>query len=326
MLFYSSINCLNSEFKKNKLLKIVMNQLYPYFKIVRPLNCFLSGLSLIIGILITLGPDILVKNILIFSMGVIIITLIAAGGFVINDIYDLEIDKINQPARILPSGKISVSTARIYSGILFFIGLALSFYVLTFKSKGVNLGFIPPFFVIFGIITLFLYASLLKKLGIIGNLLITGLSAIPFIVGGIFINNLSRTVFPVLLVISVMYSREIIKDVEDVKGDIAASDFMLSLPVIIGVKNTINIGKVFLFLTIVFSALPFVGNTFAYFKSWAIVIVAIILDSIMIYSIIILHGSDDNLIANSKKVKVYLKIAILLGLVGLAFNPFTAIA
>lgn len=140
-----------------------MSQLYPYFKIVRPVNCFLSGLSLIIGILITLGPEILESNILLFSLGIVIITLVAAGGFVINDIYDLEIDKINQPMRILPSGKISLRTARIYSGLLFFIGLLLSFYALTFKTEGFDLGLFPPFFVIFGIISLFLYASFLKN-------------------------------------------------------------------------------------------------------------------------------------------------------------------
>ncbi len=311
--------------KINILLKIDMSQLYPYFKIIRPLNCLLSGLSLIIGIMITLGPKILSNNLFLFGIGVAIIILVAAGGFVINDIYDLEIDKINQPNRILPSEKISLRTARLYSMLLFLLGLLLSFYALTFKPIGLNLGLLPPIFVIFGIISLFLYASLLKKLGVIGNLLITGLSAIPFIVGGLFIDDLSRTVFPIILVISVMYSREIIKDVEDIKGDMAGSDFMLSLPAVIGVKNTIRIGKVFLFLTILFSSLPFVNETFSYFRSWAVVIVAMILDTIMVYSILILRGSDDNLIAKSKQVKVYLKIGILVGLIGLAFNPFTHI-
>ena len=302
-----------------------MSQLYPYFKIIRPLNCFLSGLSLFIGILITLGPKILGENLLLFSIGFLIIILIAAGGFVINDIYDIEIDKINQPHRILPSGKISLKTAKLYSTGLFIFGVVLSILVLSFKPIGFNLGLFPPFFVIFGIASLFLYASYLKKLGVIGNLLITGLSGIPFIVGGLFIGDLTRTVFPILLVISVMYSREIIKDVEDIKGDIEASDFMLSLPAIIGVKNTVNIGKIFMFLTIIFTALPFIGNTFSYFKSWAVVVMAMVLDITMIYSIIILNGTEDNLIATSKKVKVYLKIGILLGLIGLAFNPFTKI-
>lgn len=123
-----------------------------------------------------------------------------------------------------------------------------------------------------------------------------------------------------------MYSREIIKDVEDIKGDMAGSDFMLSLPAVIGVKNTIRIGKVFLFLTILFSTFPFVNKTFSYFKSWAVVLVVIILDTIMIYSILILHGSDENLIAKSKNVKIYLKIGIMIGLIGLAFNPFTPIS
>ena len=170
-----------------------------------------------------------------------------------------------------------------------------------------------------------LYASFLKKLGIIGNLIIAALSVIPFVIGGIFISDLSRTIFPILLVISIQYSREIIKDVEDVKGDIAGSDFMFSLPTVIGIKNTINIGKIFLVLAILFTFFPFVINQFSFFRSWGVVIVALVLDSIIFYSLAILHGSEDNLIAQSKKVKVYLKIGIIFGLIGLALNPFTKI-
>ena len=300
-----------------------MNSLYPYFKIIRPLNCFLAGLSLFIGILITLGIQILANNFYLFTIGAIIIILISAGGFVINDIYDLEIDKINQPHRILPSGKISLTNAKVYTILLFTIGLILSFYTLTIQTNDLDLGFLPPLFVIVGIVSLTLYAVFLKKLGIVGNLIITALSIIPFIVGGFFINDMTRTFFPILLVISVMYSREIIKDVEDIKGDVAASDFMLSLPTVIGIKNTINIGRFFLLLTMAITTLPFLDKNFLYFRSWGVLIVVIVVDFIAFYSIIILHGNEDRLIFEARKVKKYLKIGITVGLIGLALNPFT---
>lgn len=304
-------------------MKFFMNSLYPYFKIIRPLNCFMAGLSLYIGILITLGIQTLDNNFYLFTIGFITIILISAGGFVVNDIYDLEIDKINQPHRILPSGRISLTAAKLYTALLFLIGLLLSFYALTIKTTNLKLGLLPPFFVTVGIASLTLYAAVLKKLGVVGNLIITALSIIPFIVGGFFINNLARTVFPILLVISVQYSREIIKDVEDVKGDVAASDFMLSLPTIIGIKNTINIGKFFLILTLIFTALPFIDAGFIYFRSWAVVIVAVVMDIIVLYSIFILQGDDERLITEARRVKKYLKIGIAVGLVGLALNPFT---
>ena len=300
-----------------------MNTLSSYIKIVRPINCMLAGLSLYIGILITMGYDTLKANLYLFTIGAIIFIFVSAGGFVINDIYDLEIDKINQPQRILPSGKISLESAKIYTVVLFSISLLISFYALTVNTNNVNIGLLPPIFVIIGILCLILYAAVLKKLGVLGNLIITALSTIPFIIGGLFINDITRGIFPVLLVIGVQYSREIIKDVEDVKGDVEASDFMLSLPTIIGVRNTANLGKLFLFLTIFFTTLPFITNFFPFFRSWAVVAFGLVIDAIALYSIIILHGNEDNLMLQAKKVKKLLKLAIFIGLVGLALNPFT---
>ena len=297
---------------------------YPYLKIIRPFNCFLVGFSLYIGILITMGHDILFSNLYLFTIGTIIVTLVSAGGFVVNDIYDLEIDKINQPLRILPSQQISLTAAKVYTIILFTLGFILSLYALTIPTT-INLGYLPPFFVIIGIIFLILYASYLKKLGVVGNLVITGLSAITFIIGGLFINDVTRAFFPLLLVISLQYSREIIKDVEDIKGDVEASDFMFSLPTVIGVRNTIAIGKLLLLSAIICTFLPFTISNFEYFRSWAVIGFAIILDLILVYSIIILRGTDDNLIMQAKKVKKILKVGIAVGLVGLALNPYTLI-
>jgi geranylgeranylglycerol-phosphate geranylgeranyltransferase len=288
------------------------------------LNCIIAGTSLFVGILITLGVDLLVENLLVFILGSIIITLISAGGFVINDIYDYEIDKINQPGRILPSGSISLKTAKLYTLILFSIGFFLSLVVLVLDTT-INLGLIPPIITLVGIIFLFLYASIFKKLGIIGNLVITLLSTIPILIGGFFIDDISRSIFPSLIIVSLIYSREIIKDVEDIKGDLAGSDFMFSLPAVIGVKKTIYLGKLFLLLTVIISISPFVLEYFSYYRSWGVILFAVLLDGLILYSIILLRGSEENLIFQSKQVKIFLKIGIIVGLIGLASNPFSKI-
>lgn len=297
----------------------------PYFQIIRPLNCLLGGFSLYVGIMITMGKDFLFKNLYLVSIGCIVVFLISAGGFVINDIYDLEIDKINQPQRILPSNQISLATAWIYTFILFFVGLILSIYSLTIPTS-LHIGFLPPIMTIIGIISLFLYASFFKKLGLIGNLVIIALSTIPFFIGGLVVGGIiSRAVFPVLVVLTVQYAREIIKDVEDVNGDVAASDFIINLPTLIGIKKTVLLGRLLLLLTIIITILPFTTNLFPFFKSWGVAYFAISVDIICLYSIILLTGSEDALISKSKKVKVYLKMAIFFGLIGLALNSFTQI-
>ena len=302
-----------------------MSSIKSFVQIIRPLNCALGGFSLYVGIMITMGKDFLFKNLFLISIGCIVVFLISAGGFVINDIYDLEIDKINQPQRILPSNKISLQTAWMYAFILFLVGLLLSIYSLTLPAT-LNVGLLPPIMTVIGIISLLLYASLFKKLGLIGNLVIIGLSTIPFFIGGLVAGGIiSRAVFPVLIVLTVQYAREIIKDVDDVKGDVAASDFIINLPTLIGVKKTVLLGRFLLLLTIIITILPFTTNLFPYFKSWGVAYLAVTADIICLYSIVLLTGSDEILISKSKKVKTYLKVAIFFGLIGLALNSFTPI-
>ena len=68
------------------------------------------------------------NNIIIFNtfLAGISASLIAAAGYVINDYFDIKIDKINRPERPLASGEISVKSAIIYYSIFSIIGLSLS--------------------------------------------------------------------------------------------------------------------------------------------------------------------------------------------------------
>ena len=94
----------------------------PYLKITRPVNGITMGMGLLMAYIIAGSLD----NEFPF-LGYIY--LIIAGFFVtshamvLNDIIDLEIDKINAPHRPLPSGAMSVKNAKIYSLVLLGIGL-----------------------------------------------------------------------------------------------------------------------------------------------------------------------------------------------------------
>ena len=301
---------------------ILMISFYPYLKIIRPVNCLLAGFSLIVGILITLGLKVLSDNILIFLLGTVIMILVSAGGFVINDIYDFEIDKINRPDRILPSQRISLTQGYVYTFLLFFTALLLSLYALTIETD-LNMGLIPPVFTLFGIVTLYAYAAWLKKLGIFGNILVTGLSAISFILGGLLVDDISRGLFAILIILCLIYSREIIKDVEDVKGDLEGSDYMYSLPAIIGVRKTIVLAKIILLILILTTLTPFLILEFLYFRSYAVLVLGLGLDIISIKIIFMLQGSEEQLIQQSKPARKLLKIGALIGLIALSFNPFT---
>ncbi|TFF95473.1 MAG: hypothetical protein EU547_07495 [Promethearchaeota archaeon] len=67
-----------------------------YIEIIRPINCIMGGLTVIIGILNTRSGIPLLNLILNIIIGVLTYILIAGSGMIINDIYDVEIDKISR--------------------------------------------------------------------------------------------------------------------------------------------------------------------------------------------------------------------------------------
>ncbi len=187
------------------------------------------------------------------------ILFITAGGYVINDIFDVKTDKINKPKKVIITEHISKRTGWTLYSFLNVIGLSLGFYI-SFKS---DLNTFSFYF--FGsIILLFIYSKFLKRLPLVGNIAISILIALTIflivefqdqiaIKKGMFTNlTLSLLTF-YYLVFSFITTlvREIIKDIEDVNGDHSAN--MKTLPIILGIRRTKNIAlgitmMLFLFL------------------------------------------------------------------------------
>ena len=94
-----------------------------FFKIIRPFNCFFVALTVFAGAYYLRVIDQFQQ--VFFAM--LSATFIAAAGYVINDFFDIPIDKINKPKRILPSGKMQPKIAYLYAVLLFVIGILLSF-------------------------------------------------------------------------------------------------------------------------------------------------------------------------------------------------------
>ena len=157
-----------------------------------------------------------------------VVTLITAAGNVVNDVYDLEIDRISRPDRPLPAGLITLSGAKAYAAVLFLGGLAAAALTTTlcFAIALVNS------------IILVGYAVWLKRTPGIGNVAVAYLTASVFLFGGAFegieglIQNLSLATITFLATIA----REILKDAEDVDGDAAGG--ARTLPMLVGVQWT----------------------------------------------------------------------------------------
>ena len=178
----------------------------PFLKIIRPVNGLFTVLCVFFGAFY-------LKNIT-FSMPIFFAALsaffISTAGYVINDFFDIEIDMINRPDRILPSKQISPKVAYIYAVILFVLGLLAS--VLTQNKFCILIAFINT-------ILLFYYAKYFKKTFLLGNVIVAFAAGSTFIFGALANSNLLFGTIPAFFAFLYTLIRELIKDAEDVDGD-----------------------------------------------------------------------------------------------------------
>ncbi|GAB3826514.1 geranylgeranylglycerol-phosphate geranylgeranyltransferase [Pontibacter rugosus] len=151
---------------------------------------------------------------------------IAAAGYIINDYYDVKIDAINKPNRILVGRRIRRRRAMfahlILSGIGVLIGMALSF-----KVGFINLGVV---------LLLWGYSARMKKMLLVGNVVISLLAATMLLIVAVYDDKLNnRTLSYALFALIISLIREIIKDIEDMKGD--ASFDCRTLPIVAGMRG-----------------------------------------------------------------------------------------
>jgi geranylgeranylglycerol-phosphate geranylgeranyltransferase len=223
--------------------------------------------------------------------------LICGAGNTINDYFDFEIDKVNNPGRPIPSGSMSIEKAYKYSLILFALGTFFSFFINT-----------PAFLLAaFNSALLYLYAKRIKSGGgLTKNLTVSYLVASPFLFGGLAVGNPSTTLFLVFIAFLVNASREVVKDIEDFEGDV---EHLESLPVKFGFRLSGLIASTFIIASLFFSPLPFTLGM----VSSAYLPFIIFADGLLIYSLASLLKSPRE---NAGSVQRLIKIAMVLALFG----------
>jgi geranylgeranylglycerol-phosphate geranylgeranyltransferase len=195
--------------------------------IMRPQNCIIGGLTVIAGIAIAYsvqwwgitGPG-LSPLLYLFINGYITYFLVAAGGNVVNDIFDIEVDKINRPHRALPSGRMTIRQAWWFVAFLSILGVFFAWL----PGRPVS-AIIVICFEIIG----YVYAAKVKTLGIAGNFMVAFSFAFGVIYGSVIYAEVLETLtvnplpIPTWLffftAFLILQARETIKGAEDVEGD-----------------------------------------------------------------------------------------------------------
>jgi 4-hydroxybenzoate polyprenyltransferase len=155
---------------------------------------------------------------------------IAAAGYIINDYFDLNIDLVNKPEKLIIEKYISRRWAILLHLGLSFIGFIISCYV-GYKLRNIYI----PFLNLLSIAGLWFYSTTFKKQLLIGNIVISLLTAWVILVITVVIYRLHGSVnegsfiIPRLIKVSILYAgfafiisliREVVKDMEDIQGDV----------------------------------------------------------------------------------------------------------
>ncbi len=160
--------------------------------------------------------------------------LIAAAGYIINDYFDLNIDRVNKPEKLVVEKIIKRRWAIIWHWVLSFTGICIGFF-LAFKQHQWIIALANTACVIL----LWFYSTIFKKKLLIGNVIISLLTAWVILVFFVYLVSFPfsiqfgpNTVFNInvskLFKLSILYAgfafiislvREVIKDMEDMEGD-----------------------------------------------------------------------------------------------------------
>ncbi len=269
----------------------------PYLRILRPLNCVMASLAVLLVGIVSMGLDVFFHPIELL-LGMLTVFLITSGGNVINDYYDREVDRINHPERPIPSGEISPRNAVLYASALFFLGILASYFISTCALLIAS----------YAVFVLLLYESSLKYEGFVGNIAVSILVGMLFVFGGAIFGRLPlMTVFALMAFFSNL-GREVMKDIEDMVGDINRR----TLPKRIGKRNAALVAFSSVLISILLSPIPYLYFSFSIHYLLAV----LVSDGIFIYAALI-QFQDPH------RGQKYAKLGMLLGLVAYLIGGLT---
>jgi geranylgeranylglycerol-phosphate geranylgeranyltransferase len=222
---------------------------HPALRLVRVGNLGVSFVGTLVGGLVARGSGVSIPLgiWLAVLLAAVSTSLVTAGGNVLNDLLDRDGDRTNHPGRPLVTGEISLPTARVLAVALFIGGALVAVPVILLEPwVGVLLAL--------AVAALLGYEFLLKSRGFVGNLTVGFLTGLVFLYGGAAAGNLVL-LFPfAAMAFLATLSREVIKDMEDVAGDVGRT----TLPKRFGMGAAGGLARAAVGAAVVLSAVPFV--------------------------------------------------------------------
>jgi len=260
-----------------------------------------------------------------FSLLVLATICLAAAGYIINDIYDIDTDSVNKPDQVIVGKTISEKTANILFISFNVIGVAIGFYLSHLVGKS---GFFTLFIIISAL--LYVYASYLKQVLIIGNIVVSLLVSLSIIIVGLFElvpvmtpqnQETQITFFKIILDYAIFafiinFIREIVKDIEDIDGDYKAG--MNTLPIAIGRERASKV--VFILLLIPLFAVTYYVVTNLYKQLFLVGYFLLLVIAPLLYIIIKSYTAETK--KEFRFISKMLKLVMLFGLLSLLLYKY----
>lgn len=313
-----------------------MNKITSFFKLIRCTNLLMIAIMMLLVYYCLMSPLFMIDIVGImplypaFLLLLLSMIFIVAGGYIINDIFDVEIDRINKPDKLLITNAFSYKEAKLFYGILTSVGLTCGLI-----SSVLILGM--KFYLLFLILVLLVcllysYSANYKKKMIIGNLIVS-LSVsfavfLPWLFEVLYLSNNTLilyavkdtmlSILPFVLIYTVFafmmtLLREIVKDAEDYKGDIITH--CRTIPIVYGIRK-MNIMLIIITL-LIWLILLYYMIILLRIKSYITLGIMFVIWNTLPFSIFQLSqkGSD----INYHNYSVFLKILMLFGILSMLF-------
>ena len=206
--------------------KLVLTKIFSFFSVIRGYNIWVIALAQYLSAIFILAPEKRALDIILdwrLFLIVVASTLTIASGYIINNFYDAKKDLINRPRKAMIDRLVSQETKlKVYFAINGLVAL-LMFFV----SWRAVLFFSTYIFLIW------FYSHKLKKMFLIGNLTASILAVLPFFGILMYYKNFYSVIFAhAFFLFLLIFIRELIKDLENIEGDLVA-DYK-TIPVVFG--------------------------------------------------------------------------------------------
>lgn len=235
----------------------------------------------------------------------IIIGFFMAAGNIFNDIIDIKTDVIDHPNRPLPRKMITISSAYYLLFVSILIGCIASLFIN-------NMSLIFLYFLIIPL--LFLYPLYLKKIPLLGNIVVAFLISSVFIFSEcVVLKSYTILIIPSLLIFGLSLIREIIKDIHDYEGDKQYG--VSTLCVLLGRSNTILITSILIIIFMVFLLWPYFSG---YYDSNYLLSLIILIEIPLVIVVFLLNKNPNK--KTFMQLAVITKYMSFLGLIVLLFS------